>query len=459
VVFGEALEFGVSEMANAKEILDNLLKKVSDLSDQVKQVKESGNKENIEKSFKDLLDSREEALRATMVSEVRKGRFSADDDDEEKAPHEMIVSKARSDSQRDFQRWNDQVYLVSKILKTHPSRLKIWKDGMAGPVSELKKAMDTATAAEGLEWVPTEFSADLTDRVRLAMKVSGLFRHIPMPSNPFKLPVVASDGTAYLVGESTIDGTDSKITASTPGTRNLSLTAKKLGARVLYSEEMSEDSIIATSSFVLDNMAIAIAAGLETGFINGSTSATHMDSDVSASTDARKAFDGLRKAVLSTARQDLSTFSTANLRSMRFKMGKYGIDPSKLCYITGPKGMKQFLGLAEVITVDKYGALATVLSGEMGKFDGIPIVVSEYVREDVATTGSYDGTVSTKTTVLLTYVPTWIIGDRRKVTVKTWEDVERDQTVVVSTVRNAFGSLHDSTTEKIVALGHNVDAS
>ena len=280
-----------------------------------------------------------------------------------------------------------------------------------------------------------------------------------MPTNPFKLPVVASDATAYLVGESTADGTGDKITASTPGSRNLSLTAKKLGARVLYSEEMTEDSIVATSSFVLDNLAIAIASGLETAIINGALSTPHIDSDVTSASDARKSFKGLRASVLSGARQDLNTFTTANLRSLRFKMGKYGIDPSKLVWITGPKGMKALMGLAEVITVDKYGALATVLSGEMGKFDGIPIIVSDAVREDLSVTGSYDGTTATKSVILCVYTPTFVIGDKRRVTVKTWEDIERDQTVVVSTVRNAFGSLQDETAEKVVALGHNVDAS
>lgn len=449
-------------MGATKELLDSLLKSVGDLANEVKKVKEggTGKKEEIEKNFKDLLDQREKAIRDQMVTEMRKGRYSGDfdgGDDEERTPHEIVVNKARDEKTLEFQRWNDQVYLVSKILKTHPTRLKIWKDGMSGGVSELKKAMDTATTAEGLEWIPTEFSADLNDRVRLAMKVSGLFKHIPMPTNPFKLPVVSSDGTAYLVSESTADGTDNKITASTPGTRNLSLTAKKLGARVLYSEEMNEDSIVATSGFVLDNLAIAIATGMEQGILNGSTAAAHFDSDVTGATDARKAFDGLRKNVLAGARTDLSTFSTANLRAMRASMQKYGVDPSKLVWITGPAGYtKGFLGLSEVITLEKYGNLATVLTGELGRFDGIPIIVSEYIREDLSTTGSYDGTSINKTIALLAYVPNWVIGDRRKVTVKTWEDVERDQTVVVATTRNAFGSIHDATANRVVALGHNI---
>lgn len=449
---------------NANEILQTLLKQVKDLGEEVKKNKtESGKVDEaaFKKRMDDVLAEKEKVWRNERVAELRKVRFEkdGDEDDDKKSLPELIVSKAKDEEHREFQKLNDRIYLCSKILRVHPTSLKMWNREMGrGPISELKKAMDTATAAEGAEWVPTGFSADLTDRVRMQFKIAGLFRHVPMPTNPFKLPVVSSDASAYLVPESTLDGTDTKITASTPGTRNLELSASKLASRVLYSEEMTEDSIVATADFVLDNLAIAMASGIENGVINGKISGAHYDSDVTSATDARKAFNGLRSAVLSGSKVDLngSSFTTANLRTLRLGMGKYGLDPSKLVFITNAKGYKNFMGLAEVITSDKYGSLATVLSGELAKFDGVPIVLSEHIREDLGTTGAYDGTTTNRSIVLLVYMPTWVIGDRRKVTVKTWEDIERDQTVVVSTVRHGFGSLHDATTEKIVALGHNV---
>jgi len=50
-----------------------------------------------------------------------------------------------------------------------------------------------------------------------------------------------------------------------------------------------------------------------------------------------------------------------------------------------------------VRTVDKYGQFATVLNGELGKIDGIPVIVSEKIRENLNASGVYDGTTTTKT--------------------------------------------------------------
>lgn len=452
-------------MPTNAELLDGVMKSITDLSADVKKLKDGngGSKEAIEKQMADIMTKREQALRDKLISEFRKGSYSDlpstdEERDEAAKSHELIIGKAQNEKQRELQKFNDRVLLCSKILKVHPTRLKMWGKDAVGGISELKKAMDSATTSEGLEWVPTNFSADLNDRVRLAFKVAALHRHLPMPTNPFKLPVVGSDATANLIPESTADGTDTKIAASTPGTRAATLTAKKFAARVLYSEELSEDSIIAVSEFVFDNIAIAMADAMEDAIINGSTAANHLDSDVTASTDRRKAFDGYRKAVLASKKTDLSStnFTTANLRVMRAGMGKYGVDPSKLAIVTGPVGYSKLLGLTEVLTLEKYGPSATILTGELAKFDGIPIIVSGKIREDLSTTGAYDGTTTTKSILLMVYVPQFIIGDRRKITLKTWEDIERDQTVVVATSRNAFTGLFDSSTEPIVALGHNI---
>lgn len=449
---------------NTNELLEGILKKVHDLSAEVKVLKEKKASPDQEKLEKRLLDIESDRTKLRQEFEVaRRGRFEADDESEtseRKNASQILVAKATDARALEFQKFNDRVYLLSKILKVHPSRLNYWKQGMKHDgVSELKKAMDTATSQEGAEWIPTQFSADLNDRVRLAMKVAGLHKHIPMPTNPFKLPVAGADGTGYLIGESGADGTDDKITASTPGTANLTLTAKKLAARILYSEEVSEDSIIATSDYVLDQIAQSLANAIEDAIINGDTSGTHMDNDVTAATDRRKAFNGYRKSAQDANQTSLASFTTTQLRAMRAKMGKYGVYPNKLAWITGPKGYAKFLSVAEVLTVDKYGSLATVLTGEIGKFDGVPIIISEFIRETLGTTGVKDSTSAIATEVLLVYLAAFLIGDRRKVTIKTWEDIERDQTVVVGTVRHAFGSLYDVTTEPVAVEGVNVATS
>jgi HK97 family phage major capsid protein len=204
----------------------------------------------------------------------------------------MLVKKSADSKVREFQDFNDDVYVLSKILRVHPSQTKLWRKNQA-QVSELRKAMNITTSGEGGSWVPTEFSAELIDKFRLNLKVAALFRRVTMPTNPYTFPVVASDANAYLVSESTADDGSEKFTASTPGTSSFTLTAKKLAARTVFSEEMTEDAIVPVLPFVKDNLARVMADAQETAILNGATG-THFDIDITSSADRRKAYNGLR---------------------------------------------------------------------------------------------------------------------------------------------------------------------
>lgn len=435
-------------MSDNTKALENLLKQVSDMQ---KAVEAKSDKAEIEKRMTDIVEKRLAAQKTAMIEEMRKGEFEPRPVEIDHPNREMLICKSDDPKVRSFQKWNDDVLILSTLLKKHPTKLDMWRKQAEG-VSEMKKAMDSATANEGNEWIPTEFSAELHDRVRLALKVAGLFSGLDMPSDPYKMPLVKSDATAYFTPENTAD-TGTKITASTPGTNNLQLISKKLAARVLFSEELREDSIVPVLEFVKNNMAIAHSVALEDGIINGDTAGTHMDADVTASTDARKMFNGLRKDAQDSKQVSLATLSTANLRSMRGNMGKYGVDPSKLAWIVSAKGYMKMLGIAEVLTVDKYGPSATILSGELAKLDGIPIIVSEKVRDDLNASGVNDATTNSKGEVLLAYVPAFILGNRRKLTARARFDEENDQQILVTTARWAFDSWLTVTSEFVVIEG------
>lgn len=233
----------------------------------------------------------------------------------------------------------------------------------------------------------------------------------------------------------------------------------------MFSEEISEDSIVPILPWVKDQIALALATAEEMALINGDTTSTHMDTNVSAAYDCRKAWDGLRDIGLNggaSATVDISTLTIENLRTIRKKMGKYGIDPSKVAMIVGLSGYIQLLSLKDsnsvqlVTTIDKYGPNATILSGELGKLDGIPVIVSQYIYENQGATGLYSASL-TKTSMLYVYTPAFIIGDRRRVTVKTAADIETDQQIVVATQRLDFHPFYP-VTEAMVGIGYNLAA-
>ena len=139
-------------------------------------------------------------------------------------------------------------------------------------------------------------------------------------------------------------------------------------------------------------------------------------------------------------------------------MGKYGGNPNNLAWIIGPKvHARHFMALSDVVSLEKYGPQATVLTGELGKYQGIPIIVSAQAREDLNTTGTYDSTTTNNGGVLLVNRPAWIFGRRRDITLKVWEDVQFDQIYLVGTARGDFQT--PWTSDAVAVMGVDVDLS
>jgi len=360
--------------------------------------------------------------------------------------------------ERDLQQFAENAYIVSSILGKNPRQLKMW-EGYLGRSSALRKAMDAATAAEGTEWVPTLLSADFITKFRLQAKVAALFSDFAMPSNPWKMPYFAGMGASnfYYVGESLSD----EATASpptTPGTGDQTLTAKKLKSRVYFSDELVEDSIVPVIETLRAELVTAGAEVIEDLILNGDTTATHQDSDVVDSKDRRKAWSGLRKLCPTATKASLATFTAAShIAAFIVLMGKYGINPADLAFITGGVGYNKFRALTEVMTVDKYGPQAVVLSGELGKLFGSPIIVSEYIRENLNATGVYDATTMTKTQVLIVNRRGFMLGTRGGVKLTFKAEAEVDQNQLIMSFRKAFQPRWTpSATVLTIANGYNV---
>jgi HK97 family phage major capsid protein len=380
--------------------------------------------------------------------------------------NKLLNIQTEDEQIKNIQETNDDIMLISQLCQIPPAQTKKYQRFMEeNPI--LRKAMDTGTSGEGSEWVPTGYSARLFDRIRLELMVANLHESIPMPTNVYIPPVVTSDATGYLIAEQTDDDATltaaNRIKASKPGTGNFTLTAKKIAGRTIFSEELSEDSIVPVLPLVSNNIVIAIGTAIEDAVINGDDSGTHQDSDITDSWEAAKAWKGYRKLAKTGAKISLATFNGDTLSSVRGAMGKYGIQPSKLALVCGINTyLNKLLNLKDdqnnpmVTTIDKYGASATILKGELGKVYGIPIIISEKVRENLNATGVYDGTTVDKTQLSIVYRPGLILGDRRVLKVKTAEDINTDQTVLVATTRRACAAPYTAAADTTIGIGYNI---
>lgn len=322
------------------------------------------------------------------------------------------------------------------------------------------KAMDTSTAGEGLEWVPTGFSATLQEVAQALGDISDLFPTFTMPTNPYKWPIATAFPTIYYWPESTGDNSTS-ITASNRSTSNVTFTAKQFAGRVLTSGELTEDSIIPVLPDIRQSLAQALVRAREDAILNSDTAATHQDSGITfASTDHRRSILGLRALAIDlSATVDTGSYGTAGgteLRAIRALTGKYGIRPSEGAYIVSLRDAFYIMNDANVVSLEKFGPLATVLRGELAVIDGMPIRASEFQRSDLNATGLYDNSTTTKSAAIFVNRMAFKLAQRRMPTIEAEKIIETQQFQVVATSREDFQTMYG--TDDVVALGYNTSA-
>ena len=87
-----------------------------------------------------------------------------------------------------------------------------------------------------------------------------------------------------------------------PGTGAATFDAEIFGGRVLFSKSLEADSALAILPYVQRKLVQAFVDAEEKAILDGDTDGTHQDSDVgSSTTDARTAWDGLRKRALANS--------------------------------------------------------------------------------------------------------------------------------------------------------------
>lgn len=313
--------------------------------------------------------------------------------------------------------------------------------------------------------MPMNLSSDLQARMYLESILAAemLSMEVDMPTQPFEFPLVTTRPSFYLGTEILEFGTqNSRPTESSPGTARIQLDAKKLIGMSEYSYEADEDAIIAILPMIQQQLASAAADAYEGALINGDTTGTHQDSDINGVTGHyAKLFKGFRKyALAGNCKVDLASggISAANIIKMRKKMLRWGMKPSDLMIIVGPQGYNDLVGLDETLSFYKVGSQAQtrILTGEAPSIFGIRILVSSQVREDLNASGVYDGTTTTKGSILMIHRPSWVVGSRRGFTVEIDQSKLRQTNSVVASFRRAFTPKEQpSVAIPTVVLGYN----
>jgi hypothetical protein len=349
---------------------------------------------------------------------------------------------------------------------------------------EFRAAMDTATAGEGLEWVPTGVNLTLIPDVRPEHMSRAQFQTYNMSRSPQIFPVQGAAFRAYLLAENTANhasatviGQRESVTAST------TFTAKKFGALTDYSRELLQDSIVAIATAVRVDHAYAHGetdesiiwnAQLGTNGMGGSAAtSSSFDTGVTfgataGSVDDRAAWDGIRLLYSNgscTTPGDAGAGLIADLFTDQFgQMGRFGVDPSRRFIGTSFLGFAKALVMKDsanqnvTLTREKAGDASTFASGILAQIFGSNLVPSTQYPQAMNASGVVDGS-GVKTAFHIVNRDRFGVGEVQAVEISASDQVafDTDQVVVKSIARKHFKAyVAPSSTETSIGAILNV---
>lgn len=322
--------------------------------------------------------------------------------------------------------------------------------------------LDYSTQAGfGDEWVGVEYSRRLWARIRAGSFVASKLPTVEVPqgSESIVIPLESGDPTWYKVAQTTGTNSttlrpDATIPTSKLGTDSKTLTVAKMGARVIYSAELEEDSLIPWAAQLRMQLETSGAENLEHVIIDGDTdaSATTNINDIGgtpAATDVFLLFNGFRKSALITTSSNSrsaggSLVDTDFLATIKL-MGNAGLnalDKSKVGFVVDLNVNWKVLELASVKTRDVF-TNATIENGVLSGIWGYPVYSSAFMHfqssaRKANTAGKVDRTTPSNNTtgaILAVRWDQWLLGFKRRMTIKIQDIPDSDASQIIAIAR------------------------
>ena len=315
------------------------------------------------------------------------------------------------------------------------------------------RAMDTAESGYGSQLIGAQYVGELWEAARMESVVFALIDTFEMSDPTAYLPVEVDFPELLFVAENTANNSSNYDTVKT-GSQRVTVTAKKFVMHQMWSGEMEEDSIIAFIPFLRRQAQLGLAYYSDSLVINGDD--TNSASNINSSSDPADtkhylAFDGIRHVALvdNTGNQkDLAAAITYDaLVAPRARMMDttrkvdwgHPKDAGDLVHVADPETADAISLLDEVITLDKFGPGATVLTGQQVRIGPHPLVRSMALAKSLATGFVHASTGNNYGNVLTFNRRGFKVGWRRRIKVETERLPATDQSRIVYSLRLGFG--------------------
>lgn len=328
-------------------------------------------------------------------------------------------------------------------------------------VSVVKLLTSTAAGA-GDELVPTGMATELWQDFFAASRIVGDLPTQPMPTDPFDVSLGLGTITFRKGGQGQAPA------GQNPTTAKSTLTSTELVANVEWSYNLDEDAVIAMmpglrQQFIVDGSEVmdafvlnADATATATGNINRDDGTP--DADAYYLTDGQ---DGIRHLPIVDNTGQVNSgggdaLVDADVVGMLADLDKYGLDPSQCRIVPGIGTYFKMLGLTNVATVDKYGPAATIVRGELGRYQGVPILPSASMP---LTEADYKVSATAGNNTLGQMVSYnrnfWKVGFKRGLLIEVDRSIQTRKLIMVVSFRIAAAAHGTRSTTKHTALVGN----
>lgn len=328
-------------------------------------------------------------------------------------------------------------------------------------------------ANEGAELIPDVTLPELMRKLTGMRNVTALFQSMSLPNNGNAInPYLTRGLQPFIVGQPVAGDLDpANIQRSQPYLESIQAAPKTWGVSLPSNRDAEEDSLIAYAPMAVQWLLEALRDGREDAWINADGAVVHGDTGLANwnprarwptlghAGDHRKSFIGLRHHSIDVASNGALAAESALGVLSEFTHLDSPHFLGRLVIITSPEWyILNLLTDTNLLTIDKIGTLATLLTGQVGAIGGHPVVVSEFVDKAYNASGIYDHATVNKTGVLIVNRDRWANGERRGPRVET--EVRPSQHTTVMTVTDRWVGRHlGASTEKSVSWQYNASTS
>jgi len=440
-------EVEVNKIIEKTPSQDNILKDIDMTQEEIQEAMEQTAQKAVD-TYKAEVAEKEQTLKAEAelnslkvgktqadkVAEALEAKIKDNDDNYSKAIEEMSSElknakeelAARANSKMQFSEAGSNeptadelnaAYITSKITGKSVDQLDFGK-----------KLIEKATRWADTDW-ETTWNSNIFQGIQNRVVVEPIFQQIAMNARVMNFPFNPDTGAdaTWVASGALNDGDNvgtafndtSSGTTQAHGLTEVTLTAHKLATREYIGYEEDEDSLIPIAGIVRDAIVRRMARTSDASILGTGQAAPFTELEELA---------GGHSGNTVTTGSTTDLFLKAELHTARTNMGQWGHNPADLVLFLSQAQYYSLVTDSDVTTVDKYGDNATILTGELGKLYGIPLVVSD----------AFEAAGASAALGILVNPQNYLIGNHRGLTIEMATDVVAQQRAIVATRRFGF---------------------